>query len=233
MSRWWRDPFGRHIGSDGDAGRRGPSTPAVTSIRSSTTTSRTTSSFSGARSDLFRVLAEGDVRYVGDPIAMVVAENRYQAEDAVDAVGCRDRHRGPLVDNERALDPDAPLVHPGTGFEPQARDPAASPTPDLDAVWRRRRTCSPRRSASTVTRRCRWRRGEWSPAGNPSASSSPCGSRPRARTASASRLRASLGSRRDPGAGDHARRRRRVRPQDDPLRGGGRVVLAASPRAAR
>src|SRR5437899_2099365 len=31
----------------------------------------------------FRVLADGDVRFVGEPIAMVVADSRYRAEDAV------------------------------------------------------------------------------------------------------------------------------------------------------
>jgi len=32
-------------------------------------------------------LAEGEVKFVGDPVALVVAENRYVAEDAVDLVG--------------------------------------------------------------------------------------------------------------------------------------------------
>ena len=31
-------------------------------------------------------LAEGEVRFVGDPVALVVAENRYLAEDAADLV---------------------------------------------------------------------------------------------------------------------------------------------------
>ena len=32
------------------------------------------------------MLADGDVRYVGDPIAMVMAESRYLAEDAAELV---------------------------------------------------------------------------------------------------------------------------------------------------
>src|SRR5439155_14109960 len=34
----------------------------------------------------FRALAEGHVRYVGDPIALVLAESRYVAEDACELV---------------------------------------------------------------------------------------------------------------------------------------------------
>src|SRR5262245_17968499 len=63
---------------------------------------------------IFRVLADGDVRYVGDPVAMVVAENRYQAEDAVDMIEIDIDPLPPVVDYERALDPDAVIVHPGT-----------------------------------------------------------------------------------------------------------------------
>ena len=33
-----------------------------------------------------RVLADGDVRYVGEPIAIVIAESRYLAEDAAELV---------------------------------------------------------------------------------------------------------------------------------------------------
>jgi aerobic carbon-monoxide dehydrogenase large subunit len=60
----------------------------------------------------FRVLADGDVRFVGDPIAMVVAESRYVAEDAVDVLDIVIDREQPVVDPERALDDGAPLVHP-------------------------------------------------------------------------------------------------------------------------
>jgi len=60
----------------------------------------------------FRVLADGDVRFVGDPIAVVVAESRYLAEDAIDALDIVVEPLEAVVDLERALDDDAPLVHP-------------------------------------------------------------------------------------------------------------------------
>ena len=59
----------------------------------------------------FRLLAEGDVRCVGEPIAVVIADSRYHAEDAVDAVVVDIGIEEPLVDPLRALDADAPIVH--------------------------------------------------------------------------------------------------------------------------
>jgi carbon-monoxide dehydrogenase large subunit len=63
----------------------------------------------------FRVLAEADVRYVGEPIAMVVADSRYEAEDATEAVGIELDPLPAVVDIEQALDDTAPRVHPGSG----------------------------------------------------------------------------------------------------------------------
>jgi len=63
----------------------------------------------------FRVLADGDVRFVGDPIAVVVAESRYVAEDAVDALDIAVDPSQPVIDPEAALDGNAPLVHAESG----------------------------------------------------------------------------------------------------------------------
>lgn len=56
-------------------------------------------------------LAQGKVRYVGEPVAVVVADSRYRAEDAADLVEVSYDPLPVLVDPERALDPGAPLVH--------------------------------------------------------------------------------------------------------------------------
>lgn len=57
------------------------------------------------------VLAEGKVRHVGDPIAVVVAETLEQARDAAEAIVV-DIHELPAVlDMKAALAPDAPKVH--------------------------------------------------------------------------------------------------------------------------
>ena len=69
------------------------------------------------------MLAAADVRFVGDPVAMVVAETRYQAEDAVDAIEIDIDPAAPLLDFERSLDPDVPIVHPRTDSNLAARSP--------------------------------------------------------------------------------------------------------------
>ena len=60
------------------------------------------------------VLAEDHVTYVGQPIAAVVAHDRYSAEDGVEQVQVRYRTRPVVVDAEEALRPESPHVHPGT-----------------------------------------------------------------------------------------------------------------------
>ena len=60
-----------------------------------------------------RVLAVDKAHYVGEPVAMVVAEDRYRAEDAVEAIHVDYRELSPLVDPEAALAPDAERVHDG------------------------------------------------------------------------------------------------------------------------
>ncbi|UCD43402.1 MAG: xanthine dehydrogenase family protein molybdopterin-binding subunit [Chloroflexota bacterium] len=56
-------------------------------------------------------LAKDKVRYVGEPIAVVVAESRYIAEDAVEDIFVDLEMLDVVADLETALDPDAPLVH--------------------------------------------------------------------------------------------------------------------------
>ncbi|UCG74780.1 MAG: xanthine dehydrogenase family protein [Gemmatimonadota bacterium] len=56
-------------------------------------------------------LARGKVRHVGEPIAVVVAENRYRAEDAAEQVVVDLDPLDAVVDVAAALAPDAPLVH--------------------------------------------------------------------------------------------------------------------------
>jgi carbon-monoxide dehydrogenase large subunit len=58
------------------------------------------------------VLARGYVRYVGDPFAIVVAEDPYVAEDAAELVRAEIEPLEANIDPIRALDDDAPRVHP-------------------------------------------------------------------------------------------------------------------------
>jgi carbon-monoxide dehydrogenase large subunit len=56
-------------------------------------------------------LVKDKVRHVGEPLAMVIAENRYIAEDAVEDIWVELEPLDAVVDIETALEPDAPLVH--------------------------------------------------------------------------------------------------------------------------
>ena len=57
-------------------------------------------------------LANGDVRYVGDPVALVVAQNRYVAEDACGLIVVDYEEQPPVVTIADARD--SPPIHPGT-----------------------------------------------------------------------------------------------------------------------
>jgi len=60
-------------------------------------------------------LAVDKVRYVGEPVAVVVATDRYSAEDACDLVAVEYDVLPAVVDAEQALQPGAPLVHESLG----------------------------------------------------------------------------------------------------------------------
>ncbi len=55
------------------------------------------------------------VRYVGEPVAVVMAENRYLAEDAMDTIKVEYRTLPAVVDPETAAEPSAPVLHEAVG----------------------------------------------------------------------------------------------------------------------
>lgn len=78
-------------------------------------------------------LAEGKVRFFGDPVAVVIAEDRYVASDARELIEVHYEPLPAVVDTEKAMLPDAPLLYEeyGTnvalGIHP--------PTDDIDKVF--------------------------------------------------------------------------------------------------
>ncbi|HTX29296.1 MAG TPA: xanthine dehydrogenase family protein molybdopterin-binding subunit [Streptosporangiaceae bacterium] len=68
----------------------------------------------GAPTTPLRPLADGDVRFAGDPIAIVIAESRYLAEDAAEAVDVELEPLPPVLDIATGLSTEI-LVHPETG----------------------------------------------------------------------------------------------------------------------
>ncbi|WP_431283996.1 xanthine dehydrogenase family protein molybdopterin-binding subunit [Humitalea sp. 24SJ18S-53] len=56
------------------------------------------------------ILAEARVRFVGDPVALVVAETRAQAQDAAELIEVDYDPLPSVTDTARAMDPDAPVI---------------------------------------------------------------------------------------------------------------------------
>lgn len=59
-------------------------------------------------------IATTKVRYVGDPIAVIVASNRYVAEDALEIIEVEYAPLGAVTDARAAMQPDAPRLHDAT-----------------------------------------------------------------------------------------------------------------------
>jgi 2-furoyl-CoA dehydrogenase large subunit len=59
--------------------------------------------------------ATDKVRFVGEPVAVVVARDRYLAEDAAELVDVEYEPLPAVVDPEKALEPDAPVLHEKVG----------------------------------------------------------------------------------------------------------------------
>jgi aerobic carbon-monoxide dehydrogenase large subunit len=68
------------------------------------------------RDDLVRALqkplASDRVRYVGEPLAVVIAESRYQGEDALEVIDFEIDELEAVVDARRAIEKGAPILHP-------------------------------------------------------------------------------------------------------------------------
>jgi carbon-monoxide dehydrogenase large subunit len=83
--------------------------------------------------DVQAVLATDKVRYQGQEVAFVVAQDRYSARDALELINVEYEPLPPVVDAKRALDPGAPVVRddlPGKAdnhiFDWEAGDQAAT-----------------------------------------------------------------------------------------------------------
>ncbi|MFN3658834.1 MAG: xanthine dehydrogenase family protein molybdopterin-binding subunit [Pseudolabrys sp.] len=80
-----------------------------------------------------KVLADGEVRFVGEAVAAVVAASEEEAEDIVDAIDLVIGDATPVIDARDALKPGAPQIHPEAPgnviLEGRIK------TPDFDAAW--------------------------------------------------------------------------------------------------
>ena len=115
----------RHRRGRRGAGRARPSTPPTTSAASRSPASPTSTSRPAAAA-----LAVDKVRYVGDPVALVVAETRAQAMDAAELVDVDYDDLPAVTDMEDALADDAPLQFEAIGSN-IATQRAAKDTADV------------------------------------------------------------------------------------------------------
>jgi carbon-monoxide dehydrogenase large subunit len=76
---------------------------------------RATSRMKGYYATPIRPLAHDKVRYVGEPVAGIVAESRYLAEDAAEHVAIEFEPLPHLIDPAEAARPGAPLLHEEAG----------------------------------------------------------------------------------------------------------------------
>ena len=81
-----------------------------------------------------RLLADGDVRFAGEPLALVVAESRYIAEDACDLVEVEIDPVPAIIGHDAALAPGARPVHPERTDNRWGSIPAVE-DPELDEVF--------------------------------------------------------------------------------------------------
>jgi aerobic carbon-monoxide dehydrogenase large subunit len=78
-------------------------------------------------------LACGKVRFYGDPVAIVIADDRYTARDACDVIEVDYELLPVVVDPEQAMQPDAPLLYEefGTNIALSMRPPSQ----EIDRVF--------------------------------------------------------------------------------------------------
>ena len=123
---------GRIVDLDVSEARRAPGVIAV--LTAAEINSRTHMSGRGPTDRTpRRVLADGDVRYVGDPVAMVVAESRYLAEDAAELISVDIEPDDPVVTAAQALAEGSPRVHPELPDNLAGVIPAAD-LPEMDRL---------------------------------------------------------------------------------------------------
>ncbi|MFO0995999.1 MAG: xanthine dehydrogenase family protein molybdopterin-binding subunit [Alphaproteobacteria bacterium] len=76
------------------------------------------------------ILADGVVRFVGEPVVLIVAETRSQAEDAAETIKIDYEALAPVTATAAALDPAAPRLHAGApanrSYRFEAGDAAAT-----------------------------------------------------------------------------------------------------------
>jgi 2-furoyl-CoA dehydrogenase large subunit len=99
---------------DTGAARRAPGVVAVLTAAEVTTLSASLVVAIKAPVQCWPIAVER-VRYVGEPVAVVVASDRYRAEDALELIAVDYEPLPAIIDPRLALDPAQPILHPSLG----------------------------------------------------------------------------------------------------------------------
>ncbi len=78
-------------------------------------------------------LADGKVRFYGDPVAVVIADDRYTARDARDLIEVDYEPLPAAIDVEKAMQPDAPILY--EEFGTNVGFSMHPPTDEIDKVF--------------------------------------------------------------------------------------------------
>ena len=98
------------------------------------------------------VLAKNEVKHVGDPVALVVGDDRYAVVDAAEDVVVEYDPLPVVTDPEKALEDGSPLVHPSSGRTRSAIGRSAAAISRQGSL---RRTSSSSAGSSTIAWRAR------------------------------------------------------------------------------
>lgn len=102
---------GRLLGVERPAGAAGKTVFVASDLEGRAKPIVAVAATAGFQESAYVLLAEGKVRFVGEPIAMVVAPTRAEAEDLAEDVVVDIDPLPAVVDWRGALDPDSPRVH--------------------------------------------------------------------------------------------------------------------------
>ncbi|HEX2174260.1 MAG TPA: molybdopterin cofactor-binding domain-containing protein, partial [Dehalococcoidia bacterium] len=111
-----RSPFGhaRIVSIDAAAALRRPGVQAVLTGRGVAKLARPFGVVSAVPADYYPIAID-KVRYAGEPVGVVVARDRYLAEDALEDVAVEYDPLPAVIDPEVAAGPDAPILHGRAG----------------------------------------------------------------------------------------------------------------------
>ena len=84
------------------------------------------------------ILADGVVRFIGEKVAAVAADDEHTAEEAVNLIDVEYEEWDPVLDPEKAMDPSAPIIHPDVpGYKGLPNKLAAATNDFIYVTWKK------------------------------------------------------------------------------------------------